>query len=188
MKLCLLVTSEAIPVNSYQFDYPNVSKDDTNEHTKVRGICHDGSTLDKNSRKQWKVVIGKDGHPKRKAYQLILQCHMVSYENIYTSKILWTQHLYLAIYMYIEIHICVQKQWKLRSSSWRRAENVIWEDVKEEMEERNLFLIWNKKQSQIDFNFKNFMYIYVYLYNNNNNIIIICIYLSCIHWLYYVHV
>jgi hypothetical protein len=55
--------------------------------------------------KSWKR---ESAPPWGRVHQMVIQCQVLSPENIHSSTIIWTKQLYFGIYMYIQVDIPIQ--------------------------------------------------------------------------------
>lgn len=119
MRLCLVI-SEAISIKSQQYDWTNV------KWTKMILM-----SITKNYRQLRKTGNGKISLPLRRAHQLVVQCQMVSTENVHLLKIYGPNKSYLGIYVhtYTHMHLAIISKKKKRPWSWRRVARGIWQGL-----------------------------------------------------------
>lgn len=104
VRLCLLATTETIPIKSHQYDCPKMSwtrRTPTNMPNWTRKTPQGFNPIQKTTGNCIKPGVGEMA---LRAHQLAVHNQMDSPENY----IIWTQLVYLGLYMYVQIHKCMQ--------------------------------------------------------------------------------
>ena len=117
LRLCVLVSSEAVPLRSHQHNCINTSwtRTTTIALLKWMGQGEPGrpQSYPENHRHPRNAESGRNHLPQGRAHRLVIQYLKVIPENVHTSDIILTEQItlmYAAVYMYMPIHICIWPQ------------------------------------------------------------------------------
>jgi hypothetical protein len=104
VRLCLLVTSETMP----NLNWTRVTWTEQGHAKWTQEKLLRLELSSKNYKRLRKAQIKKGGFPPERTYHLVVQCQMVSPENIHAKNIIQTQWLiFRSIYVYTHMYICI---------------------------------------------------------------------------------